>query len=67
VQTTTGPRGTRTGSSTTPSCRYLLGATPVRSELVHALVQLDRDYGAESPDQKWEDYYAERLVERFAG
>jgi hypothetical protein len=45
----------------------LLGAKPVRSELVHALVQLDRDYGAESPDRKWEDYYAERLIERFAG
>jgi hypothetical protein len=44
----------------------LLGAKPVRSELVHALVQLDRDYGAESPDQKWEDFYAEQLVERFA-
>jgi hypothetical protein len=45
----------------------LLGAKPVRSELVHALVQLDRDYGVESPDRKWEDYYAERLIERFAG
>jgi len=45
----------------------LLGAKPVRSELVHALVQLDRDYGAESPDQPWESWYAERVVERFAG
>ena len=44
----------------------LLGAKPVRSELVHALVQLDRDYTAEAPDEKWEDYYAERLIERFA-
>jgi hypothetical protein len=44
----------------------LLGGKPVRSELVHALVQLDRDYTAESPNEKWEDYYAERLIERFA-
>ncbi len=39
----------------------LLGARPVRSALVHALVQLDRDYGAVSPDQQWEAWYAERL------
>jgi hypothetical protein len=44
----------------------LLGATPVRSDLVHALVQLDRDYTSESPDEQWEDYYAQRLIERFA-
>ncbi len=45
----------------------LLGAAPVRSHLVHALVQLDRDYGAEPRDQRWEDLYAERLLERFGG
>jgi hypothetical protein len=39
----------------------LLGSTPVRSTLVHALVQLDRDYTAESPDERWEDFYAARL------
>ena len=43
-----------------------LGAAPVRSHLVHALVQLDRDYLAAGPDERWEDYYARRLVERFA-
>jgi hypothetical protein len=43
----------------------LLGATLVRSHLVHALVELDRDYTAEPRDGRWEDWYAERLLERF--
>ena len=40
----------------------LLGRTLVRSHLVHALVQLDRDYTATAPDEKWEAWYAERLT-----
>jgi hypothetical protein len=44
----------------------LLGARPVRSQLVHALVQLDRDYTEAAPDERWEDWYAERLAERVA-
>jgi hypothetical protein len=43
----------------------LLGAAPVRSHLVHALVQLDRDDTAEPRDERWEDWYAQRLVEQF--
>ena len=43
----------------------LLGAAPVRSHLVHALVQLDRDYTAEPREERWEDWYAERLLKRF--
>jgi len=43
----------------------LLGSRPVRSHLVHALVQLERDYAAATPDQPWEDWYAERLAERL--
>ena len=39
----------------------LLGSTPVRSHLVHALVQLDRDYAAAAPAEQWEDWYALRL------
>ena len=40
----------------------LLGARPVRSHLVHALVELDRaDPGAGG----WEDAYAAGLLERF--
>ncbi len=43
----------------------LLGTTPVRSELVYMLVRLDKEYTAESPDEKFEDYYAVRLLEHF--
>jgi hypothetical protein len=43
----------------------ILGAKPVRSELVWALVQLGKDYGAEQPGTDWQAWYAERLVERF--
>jgi hypothetical protein len=39
----------------------LLGFTPVRAALVHALVELDRDYLAAQPSERWEDWYAERL------
>ena len=39
----------------------VLGAPPVRSHLVHALVELDRAYAATSPSERWEDWYAERL------
>jgi hypothetical protein len=43
----------------------LLGETPVRSRLVHSLVQLDRDYTAEPRDERWEDWYAVRLLGEF--
>ena len=44
----------------------LLGARPVRSHLVHALVQLDRDYTAAAPETAWEDWYSERLERALA-
>ena len=44
----------------------LLGARPVRSHLVHALVELDRRYTAEEPGEPWEDWYAGRLADRIA-
>jgi hypothetical protein len=44
----------------------LLGAKPVRSHLVHALVELDREHAAAGTDERWEDAYARGLVERFA-
>ena len=44
----------------------LLGAKPVRSHLVHALVELDREHTAAGTDERWEDSYARGLVERFA-
>jgi hypothetical protein len=45
----------------------VLDRKPVRSELVWMLVQLDRDYVAESPDTPWSAWYAERIVGRFGG
>jgi hypothetical protein len=44
----------------------VLGARPVRSHLVHALVSLDREYAAESPAERWENWYAARLTDRLA-
>lgn len=43
----------------------VLGSRPVRSHLVHALVELGRLYTAESPDEHWEDWYASRLVRQL--
>src|SRR5579863_1847344 len=43
----------------------LLGAVPVRSHLVYALVKFDRDYTRDAPAARWEDYYAERLAGEF--
>jgi hypothetical protein len=45
----------------------LLGSAPVRSELTYMLVKLGNDYETESPAESWEDYYAKRLLEHFAG
>ena len=43
----------------------ILGESPVRSHLVHALVQLDRDFLAAGVADRWEDWYAERLMAQF--
>lgn len=43
----------------------LLGATPVRSELVYMLVRLDKEYAERQPTEPWEDYYAKALLEHF--
>ena len=43
----------------------LLGAKPIRSHLVHALVQLDRDHVATGSSERWETAYARGLWERF--
>ena len=43
----------------------ILGTAPVRSELVWALVGLDKEYTATAPDTPWPRWYAERIVERF--
>jgi hypothetical protein len=44
----------------------LLGVRPVRSHLVHALVQLDRDHSDAGGAVPWPAFYAEGLRQRFA-
>jgi hypothetical protein len=44
----------------------LLDRKPVRSELVYMLVKLDNDYTQASPAERWEDFYARALLERFS-
>ena len=43
----------------------LLGARPVRSELVSLLVSLDKQYTAEAPGEPWETYQARRILRHF--
>ena len=45
----------------------LLGAKPVRSELVYLLVRLDKEYTATQPGERWEDVYARELLATFSG
>jgi hypothetical protein len=45
----------------------VLGTRPVRSHLVHALVQLDRMYVEGRPSERWEDWYAQRLQAMASG
>jgi hypothetical protein len=44
----------------------LLGRRPVRSELTHYLVALDKEYVTVEPAQPWEEFYAQRLIQLFA-
>jgi hypothetical protein len=43
----------------------LLGAKPVRSELTSMLVALDKEFEETRPQERWEDYYARRLLDLF--
>ena len=43
----------------------LLGRTPVRSELVWLLVEVDKRYTKDGPDTPWPDWYAQRILERL--
>jgi hypothetical protein len=43
----------------------LLGARPVRSELIYLLVSLDKQYTAEKPGEPWELYYARQILRHF--
>jgi hypothetical protein len=44
----------------------VLGARPVRSELVYVLVGLDRDYTRAAPVEGWPQYYAAGILAHFA-
>ena len=43
----------------------LLGTKPIRSELIYLLVSLDKQYTAEAPSERWETYYAGRILRHF--
>jgi hypothetical protein len=43
----------------------ILGSRPVRSHLVHLLVEVERSYAREQPSDPWESVYARRLIETF--
>jgi len=44
----------------------VLGTRPMRSHLVHALVQCDLDHGAAAADEPWPNFYARELIRRFS-
>jgi hypothetical protein len=44
----------------------ILGAAPVRSELVWLLVSLNKEYTDTSPETPWPDWYAERIVAQLS-
>ena len=44
----------------------LVGRRPVRSELTYLLVSLDREYTHQARSERWEDFYATRLMQHFA-
>src|ERR1700752_108016 len=43
----------------------LLGARPVRSELVYMLVDLAKHNIADKPSEPWEQYYARQILRHF--
>ncbi len=45
----------------------LLARRPVRSQLVHLLVDLDQEVTSGAIAEPWEQYYARRITEQFAG
>lgn len=44
----------------------LLGSKPVRSQLTYLLVGLDKEFAETRPNERWEDFYAARLLQRFS-
>jgi hypothetical protein len=48
-----------------PELPDVVGVRPVPSELTWLLVQLDKDYSGAKPSERWEDWYAPRIVAHF--
>ncbi len=44
----------------------LVGAKPPRSAVTYQLVSLDNEFSQAGSSQAWEDYYAERLMQRLS-
>ena len=44
----------------------LVGAKPPRSAVTYELVSLDREYSQAGTSKTWEDFYAERLMQRLS-
>jgi hypothetical protein len=42
-----------------------LGRAPLRSHLVHELVECERAFAEAAPASRWQDTYADRIVDRF--
>ncbi|HVN68943.1 MAG TPA: hypothetical protein VMU38_04750 [Candidatus Binatia bacterium] len=43
----------------------LLGKAPVRSHLTRSLVDLDEEFAKQRPPERWETWYAQRLIARY--
>ena len=43
----------------------VLGHKPIRSELTYLLVTLDKEYLRNTQGERWEDYYASRILADF--
>ena len=42
-----------------------LGRPPTRSHLVHELVESERAFAEAAPQARWQDFYADRIIDRF--
>jgi hypothetical protein len=42
-----------------------LDRAPTSSHLVHELVESEQDFTETAPEARWEEFYAERIVDRF--
>ena len=42
-----------------------LGRAPIRSHLVHELVECERAFAGQDRTSNWQDFYAQHIVRRF--